>query len=179
MVNKFGHFLYSWQYFSELIASHSIVILPKQRAFSVSRIVYTCQKKKKKKKKKERKIKEKEKKRKRPKEQWVCRNIKHCKIIMVTCRRCMTFRENEEVQSGLIEAVRLHQSTLYSVYLLIKKNSILQSLVAWFSDIEVYTLFIIPDAWRQLVSGSLFLFKTIQKASLYFTYWRHISGIII
>jgi len=33
-------------------------------------------------------------------------------------------------------------------------------------------------AWRQLVSGSLFLFKTKQKASLYFTYWRHISGII-
>jgi len=42
----------------------------------------------------------------------------------------------------------------------------------------LYTLLIIPDAWRQLVKGSLFLFQTKQKASLYFTNWRHISGII-
>jgi len=28
----------------------------------------------------------------------------------------------------------------------------------------LYTLLIIPDAWRQLVDGSLFLFKTKQKA---------------
>jgi len=46
-----------------------------------------------------------------------------------------------------------------------------------FYDI-VYTLLIISDAWRQLVKGSLFLFKTKQKASLYFTNWRQISGII-
>jgi len=39
-------------------------------------------------------------------------------------------------------------------------------------------LLIIPDVWRQLVNGSLFLFKTKQKASLYFTNWRHISAII-
>jgi len=43
---------------------------------------------------------------------------------------------------------------------------------------SLYTLLIIPDAWPQWVSGSLFLFKTKQKASLYFTNWRHISGII-
>jgi len=42
----------------------------------------------------------------------------------------------------------------------------------------LYILLRIPDAWRQLVSGSLFLFKTKQKVSLYFTYWRPISGII-
>jgi len=42
----------------------------------------------------------------------------------------------------------------------------------------LYTLLIILDAWRQLVNGSLFLFKTKQKASLYFTNWHHISGII-
>jgi len=42
----------------------------------------------------------------------------------------------------------------------------------------IYTLLIMPDAWRQMVNGSLFLFKTKQKASLYFTNWRHISGII-
>jgi len=43
---------------------------------------------------------------------------------------------------------------------------------------QLYTLLIIRDAWRQLVNGSLFLFKTKQKASLYFTNWRHLSGII-
>jgi len=43
---------------------------------------------------------------------------------------------------------------------------------------SLYTLSIIPDAWRQLVKGSFFLFKTKQKPSLYFTNWCHISGII-
>jgi len=44
--------------------------------------------------------------------------------------------------------------------------------------VSLYTLLIIPDAWREMVNGSLFLFKTKQKASLYFTNWRHISAII-
>jgi len=55
---------------------------------------------------------------------------------------------------------------------------LLNSVDVPYNERLLYTLLIIPDAWRQLVNWYLFLFKTKPKASLYFTNWRHISGII-